>query len=370
MKDLTTAAVTLSIISTPSRFGLWDALSDSPDVILKRLLSNELKTQEIIASKYSFDALKAADLIIARCRSKKIKIITIWDNQYPELLKQIHNPPLVLYAIGDIPGRKMVSIVGTRDSDEKAEEITKRISEGAVTSGYTVVSGMAIGIDRNAHLGALVSGGSTVAVLPGGVDIVYPGKNIDIYKMILKSESSAVISEYPPGIGTGQKWTFARRNRIISGISGAVIIIQAPLKSGAMITARYAIDHNRDLFVCPGNAFDIKYSGCHELIKQGAAIFSDMKDLFSEIEPKTGFTVFEKKDIINTGIDGKNAELKDDIGETGLKIYEELKNGFLEIDQFIRMNYLSAEEVNRSITFLEVAGYIERRGNRIYKLFY
>ena len=378
MKDLKKSAVTLSIISTPSKFGLWNTLSLSPDKILTGIMPGDLKTQEIIGRKYSFNAVNASDLIIERCRNKKINIVTIWDDEYPQLLKQIHNPPLVLYSTGEIPGNKMVSIVGTRDSDEKAEAITKKISGRAVTAGYTIVSGMALGIDRNAHLGALISGGSTVAVLPGGVDIIYPEKNTDIYRMILDSESSAVISEYPPGIGTGQKWTFARRNRIISGISGTVVLIQAPLKSGAMITARYAIEQNRDLFVCPGNAFDEKYCGCHELIKQGAAVFSDMTDLFAETEPvniSVNIPVSVKNNNIITLKDDCDPGLKNEIiyvlehtGKTGLKIYEELKKGFIVIDEFIRLNNFSTEEVNQCITFLEISGYIERKGNRLYKL--
>jgi len=378
MKDMIKSAVTLSILSAPSKLGMWDELSFPPEEILKRLMYNDLKTQEIIAREYSLNSVKASDLIIERCIRKKINIVTIWDQEYPQLLKEIHNPPLVLYSTGEITGSKMISIVGTRDSDAKSEEITKIISQQAAMAGYTIVSGMAFGIDRNAHIGALMSGGRTVAVLPGGVDVVYPYKNIDLYKMILESGFSAVISEYPPGIGSGQKWTFARRNRIISGVSGIVIVIQASLKSGAMITARYAIEQNRDLFVCPGNAFDEKYSGCHELIRQGAAVFFDMSDLFPDYKGDTEplkFRAFDKKEPENTAKVKKDVEFKDEVcypagitGRAALKIYEDLQNGVIYVDNFIRRYNFSADEVNQAVTSLEIAGYIDRIGNRVSKL--
>jgi len=278
----------------------------------------------------------------------------------------------------------MISVVGTRNSDEKSEEITKKISGRASKEGYSIVSGMALGIDRNAHLGALQAGGSTVAVLPGGVDVIYPYKNSDIYKMISESPLSAIISEYPPGIGIAQKWTFARRNRIISGMSEAVVVVQAPIKSGAMITARYAIEQNRDLFVCPGNAFDEKYSGCHELIKQGANVFSDMNDFFSDIE--TGcesvkdqvsekFKIVEKEESKISGISNIQNDFNPEIpiiaelnGKIEAKIVEELKRGVIDIDEFIRINKFSTDEVNQGITMLEIAGCIQRKGGRLYKL--
>lgn len=376
MKEFIKSAVTLSIISSPARHGLWNNITLPPGQLLKNLGPEELKTQEIIAWKYSLNPFRAADRIIERCCDKKIKIVTIWDREYPELLKQIHNPPLVLYVRGKIPCGRMISIVGTRDSDPKAEEITRKISSAAAAAGYTVVSGMAMGIDRNAHLGAINSGGSTVAVLPGGVDIVYPGSNSDIYRMITESDNSAVISEYPPGTGTGQKWTFARRNRLISGISESVLLVQAPMKSGAMITARYAIEQNRELYVCPGNAFDEKYSGCHQLIKEGAAVFSDMGDLFpanDRYSISVSVPVDDKGNFVKA-VNKKEADLDHttDVPEVplnhGRNLYEDLKNGIPEIDKYIRMNNFSVYEVNQAITVLEIEGVIERIGNRVYKI--
>jgi len=377
MEDTLKSAVILSILSNPSKLGLWDNPFLPPSVILKKLPVEKFKVQEIIELKYSKITDKAADLIIERCIRKKIRIVTIWDDEYPRLLKEIHNPPIVLYLSGELAENRMISIVGTRNSDEKSEEITAKIAENASLLGCTVVSGMALGIDRNAHLGALKGPGGTIAVLPGGIDVIYPYKNSDIYRMISESAHSALISEYPPGIGTGQKWTFARRNRIISGMSEVVIVVQAPIKSGAMITARYAIEQNRDLFVCPGNAFDEKYSGSNELIRQGAAIFSDMNDLFNDEESgRESFKICipDKKDLmkseeIESKVNSNEVDsLPDDItGKVEIRILEELKNDLINIDEFIRRNAFSADEVNQGITVLEISGYIERKGSRLYK---
>jgi DNA protecting protein DprA len=262
-----------------------------------------------------------------------------------------------------------------------SEHITKRIAEDASKAGYSVVSGMALGIDRCAHLGALQSGGSTIAVLPGGVDKIYPAKNTDIYRMIYESTDSAIISEYPPGVDVYQKWAFVKRNRIISGLSEQVIIVQAAMRSGAMITAKYAIEQNRELFVCSGNAFDDKYTGCHELIKQGARLFSSMSDLFSDLI----YAGYEQEFFETKNVEAGHAlpllprkKIKEDKKELlpekkfnnqiEQKIMDELKAGNLEIDKFIRINNFPVDEVNEAVTLLEISGYISRRGNMIYNV--
>ncbi|MCL2154584.1 MAG: DNA-processing protein DprA [Leptospirales bacterium] len=357
MENRTKSAVILSILSSPAKLGIWNRLKFMPEDILNSISISQLITSEMISKRYSLDPMVSADLIIDRCEDLRIKIITFWDEEYPALLKEIDHPPLVLYIKGELKSQKTISIVGTRNSDKRSEYITKKISEDISKAGYTVVSGMALGIDRCAHMGALKAEGSTIAVLPSGVDIIYPAKNNDIYRMIYESKNSAIISEYPPGIDVYQKWAFVKRNRIISGLSEQVIIVQAPIKSGAMITAKYAIDQNRELLVCPGNAFDEKYTGCHELIKQGARLFSSMNDLFTEsVYDSSGPELFET--------DKSPAKSNNPIEQ---KILEELKNGNIEIDKFIRKNNFPVDEVNEAVTLLEISGHITRRGNMIIK---
>jgi DNA processing protein len=271
----------------------------------------------------------------------------------------------------------MISIVGTRNSDRLSEEVTVKISSTLSNAGFCIVSGMAYGIDRFAHLGALNAGGKTIGVLPGGIDTIYPYRNRDIYNMIADSKESAVISEYPPGIQSGQKWTFARRNRIISGISPALVVVQAPRESGAMITARYAIEQNRDVFVCSGHAFDQNYEGCHDLIRDGALIISRVEDILSEIEP--GFCDLKNNSIKEDKTDIGSVEVKavsiisSEQGNVDLSRYSGIEKELLEsliagntdIDLFTRKSSYQPDSVLHAITILEIEGIITRKGNTL-----
>ena len=216
--DLTLSAIYLSILSSQARLRLYDSLWSDPREIKSQLNKAQCTVQDHIAEIYGREPDRASEAIAERCHKKNISVIPFQDERYPSLLREIHRPPLILYARGEISHGRMISIVGTRNSDRLSEEITLKLSSTLSTAGYCIVSGMAYGIDRFAHLGALNSGGRTIGVLPGGIDSIYPYRNRDIYGMIASSEGSSVISEYPPGIKSGQKWTFARRNRIISGI--------------------------------------------------------------------------------------------------------------------------------------------------------
>jgi predicted Rossmann fold nucleotide-binding protein DprA/Smf involved in DNA uptake len=195
--------------------------------------------------------------------------------------------------------------------------------------------------------------------------------------MISESGVSGLISEYPPGIQSGQKWTFAQRNRIISGISPALVVIQAPKGSGAMITARYAIEQNRDVFVCSGHAFDENYGGCHELIRDGASIVSQVEDILSVIDPEykmaergAGSETSGKTGeiLINTGRVTVEKQVKPDFSlYTGIErdLLESVFSGITDIDLFTRKHSFSPDTVLRAITALEIEGVITRKGNKI-----
>jgi len=376
--EQTSAAVYLSILSSPVKLGLFDNLQEDPVAVKSQIIQSECFIQEHLVGIYGRDPLKAAEIIAERCYKKDISIISYLDEQYPTLLREIYRPPLVLYVKGKFSYDKTVSIVGTRNSDKVSEEITLKISSALAGAGYSIVSGMAYGIDRFAHLGALNSSGSTIGVLPGGIDTIYPYRNRDIYNMIYASDLSAVVSEYPPGIQSGQKWTFAQRNRIISGLSPALIVIQAPKGSGALITARYALEQNREVFACPGHAFDTNYEGCHELIRDGAAIVSRIEDIFSVIEPgyrseKIKFT--ENEDYQGTETSPQQmgnrtpAERKsaDCSHYSGLEreLLESINSGISDIDIFTRNSSHSPESVLRAVTLLEIEGAITRKGNNL-----
>lgn len=375
--EQTIAAIYLSILSSPAKIGLYDNIGRDPLEIKSRIKESECIIQEHIAGFYGRDPIKASESIAEKCYSKSISVVVYNDDGYPPLLREIHRPPVVLYTKGNLSFKKTVSIVGTRNSDRISEDITLKISSSLSDAGYSIVSGMAYGIDRFAHLGALNSGGKTIGILPGGIDTIYPYRNRDIYKMISESGVSGLISEYPPGIQSGQKWTFAQRNRIISGISPALVVIQAPKGSGAMITARYAIEQNRDVFVCSGHAFDENYGGCHELIRDGASIVSQVEDILSVIDPEykmaergSGSETSGKTGeiLINTGRVTVEKQVKPDFSlYTGIErdLLESVFSGITDIDLFTRKHSFSPDTVLRAITALEIEGVITRKGNKI-----
>lgn len=340
------------------------------DNILSMVKSDKLSVLPHISREYFSCPEKTAHEIIRRCEKQKIEIISIQDTKYPPLLKEIYKPPPVLFMKGVFNvNRRFFSIVGTRKSDKKSEDITKTISSAMASSGFTVVSGMAMGIDRYAHLSAIKYEGGTAAVLPNGIDILYPYQNRDVFEGIEKSSNSCLISEFPPGIIPGQKWVFARRNRIVSGISEGVVIIKAPYKSGAMITARYAMDQNREVFACPGHAFDSDYEGCHSLIKEGARMVTSMDDIFSELNPETLFRA-EKK--YSAKIEKQNITVENDEISfsrfTGLeeKVYRLLNRDGVDIDHIIRDLGERTDKVLEAVTTLQIEGIADRVGNRVF----
>ncbi|HRU64963.1 MAG TPA: DNA-processing protein DprA [Spirochaetota bacterium] len=367
----------LSILSSPSKLGLYERVHLPPKEICNTLDIDSLTVPEYIAASYGCEPWSAASEIYQTCKKKNFKVVTFSDKNYPLLLKEIHKPPLVLYLQGANLQLPMVSIVGTRNSDKVSESIAFKIAYGVAKAGYGIVSGMAYGIDRFAHLGALKAEGATVGVLPGGIDTTYPQRNRDLYHMISISESSCLVSEYPPGIVAGQKWCFAQRNRIISGLSVATIVVKAPLDSGAMMTARYAIEQNRELLVCPGNAFDKGYSGCLELIKEGAALVSDFDDIMEILKSYSNSSgdscsfeaVTAKETVCAESENGdflKSVDLSK-YSKVESLILSHLSKGDFDIDDFIRSFSLGTDEVTRAIVSLEIEGIILRKGNRIFR---
>ncbi len=210
-----------------------------------------------------------------------VKIIHINDNLYPDLLREIPDPPIVLYYFGDISKVKnCISIVGSRKYTSYGKSITLRFSKDLANEGLNVVSGMASGIDSFAHIGALSVNGLTTAVLGNGIDIIYPYENREIYKQI--KEKGCILSEFP--IGTKpSKYTFPRRNRIIAGLSYGTIITEASVKSGALITVKYALDYNRIIFSVPTNITNQLGRGNNLLLKEGAYPLTEVNDIFREI---------------------------------------------------------------------------------------
>ncbi len=364
-------AVALSLVSAPSQNKIWENCKEyPPSVVYNDFLSTESRQcQGHIAQVYSGSPLQVSSSIMKACQRGGFGIVTFWDEQYPSFLREISRPPLVLYYRGtDVStlNSNTIAMVGTRKSDTRSSSVAVKIASELAESGFTVVSGMAVGIDRQAHCGALDSGGATIGVLAHGIDKRYPYSNRDLYNRISESDHSLLLSEYPPGINA-VNWTFARRNRIISGMSMGTVIVKAAQKSGALITARYACEQNREVFVCPGMAFDEEYEGCIRLIQAGATPVFDTSDI---IDGLPGFWIRAQNHTdrkIEKHVKDKNTSVSTPRVIDGIpgQMVDILRKGDMEIDEIVRQLQLSSAEVNEALVMLELTSIIRREGNMI-----
>ena len=228
--------------------------------------------------------LDSSEKILEDCRKKRLNILTIQDAAYPSRLKNIPDPPLVLYYKGQLPdfdSEPVIGVVGTRKASAYGLTVAKRMGYQIGKCGGLVVSGMAYGIDGLAMSGALTAGAKTVGVLGCGADIVYPQSNRSLFRDV--ERYGCILSEFAPG-QPAAKWTFPMRNRIISGLSCGVLVVEAPEKSGALITARLALEQGRDVFAVPGNIDMPTCAGSNELLRDGAIMVSSGWDVLSEYE--------------------------------------------------------------------------------------
>jgi DNA processing protein len=208
--------------------------------------------------------------------------VTVFDAAYPAALRHIAHPPLALFTLGDVQALQAptVAIVGARAASTGAREWTRRVAGDLVRCGVLVASGLARGVDAAAHEGALEAGGPTAAVLGCGLDLVYPPEHVRLAACI--ASQGCLLSEFPPGTPP-RPWHFPLRNRILSGISAGVVVVQAEPRSGALVTARQALDENRQVMAVPGDVGDPRSAGPHELLRQGAALVDGVRDIFAAL---------------------------------------------------------------------------------------
>ena len=231
-------------------------------------------------------SLSAADRVLSDCARKDIFLVTMADALYPERLRNIYQPPVLLYGKGAMPlfdEEAAVAIVGTRQCTPYGIHCAEKLGYELTQQGGMVVSGMAKGIDAAAMRGALRFGGFTCGVLGGGVDVIYPAENRRLYEDI--AATGVLLSEYPPQTEP-EAWHFPVRNRILSGLSVAVAVVEAPERSGALITAENAIEQGRDVFAVPGPIDAPNSAGCHRLIREGAGLAACGWDILGEYESR------------------------------------------------------------------------------------
>ncbi len=260
-----------------ARFDTFRAIWDAPGSAFASIYGSAV-VGEAIASARSESAI---DDEFARAEELGVQIVTLVDEAYPVLLREIDDPPMVLYARGNLPidPARSIAIVGTRRGTRYGKMVAGRFASQLALKGLTVVSGLAAGIDTAAHQGVLDVGGRTVAVLGCGLDYPYPKRNQPMLAQLV--ENGVAISEYPLGMRPA-KWTFPQRNRILAGLSRGVIVVQAPERSGSLITARLALEQGREVFSVPGNITTVTSAGTNRLIRDGAKLVETVDDVLME----------------------------------------------------------------------------------------
>ncbi|MDR2849360.1 MAG: DNA-processing protein DprA [Verrucomicrobiota bacterium] len=225
-----------------------------------------------------------ADDELARAEKKGVKLVTWVDEGYPALLRQIADPPLVLYVAGAVEAldRPAVAVIGTRRATVYGRECARRFGYQLASAGYTVVSGLALGIDTEAHTGAVQAKGRTVAVLGGALDCLFPKENAGLARSIIDA-GGAVVCDYPFGRQPDAQ-TFPMRNRIVSGLSKGVLVVESPLKSGTLITVGQALDQGRSVMAVPGRIDSPASQGSHKLIREGARLVTTVDDVIEEVQ--------------------------------------------------------------------------------------
>jgi DNA processing protein len=316
--------------------------------------------REAIDGLVGFSQWAEVDNELRRIRSAGITLVGYNDSEYPARLRAIADPPPLLYVKGAFAAsdERAVAIVGSRSASDYGRRVARDLARGLATFGFTVVSGLARGIDGMAHETALNSGGRTVAVLGSGVERAYPPEHERLYERI--AGRGAVISELP--IGTKPlAFNFPARNRLISGLSLGVVVVEATEKSGSLITASLAIDQGREVFAVPGEVGSSRSRGAHRLIRQGAKLVETVDDIIEEIAPQlTG----------RLGTAGKHEvrQLPQNSSSAMQKIFAILHERSLQVDEIIEHSGLGPAEVLGILLDLELQGYLRQLPGKVYTL--
>ena len=346
-----------------------------------------------LAAQLADKSTAAADRILGDCERLDVRILTMQDADYPVRLRNIYEPPCLLYVKGHLPvidEEVAIAMVGTRDATPYGVKTAETLAYEMAKQGALIVSGGAYGIDSAAHRGALRAGAKTIALLGGGIDVVYPKGNEQLYRDI--AASGALVSEYPPGTPAAGSH-FPVRNRIISGLCLATVVIEAPERSGALITARTALEQGRDVFAVPGPINAKESRGCHRLVANGeAALAADSSDILWEYEaryphklrcgrvelPRTtlGYQARQQEKTAQQAPEPepqKRPALDVRAGSTALtddqvRIVKELKNGAMQVDDLIEAAQLPTRRVLSALTVLEIEGHVAQESGKRFSL--
>ncbi|MEI0489029.1 DNA-processing protein DprA [Brachyspira pulli] len=371
---------------------------------IKELLEKKFKSQ--ISNFDKNEILDKANIIVEKSKDYGIGILSLFDEDYPFNLKQIDNPPYILYYKGDLKKlrRNSIAIVGTREPTNESRKYSFELASKLSSLNISVVSGMAKGVDREAHLGAISSLVNTVAVLGNGIDTVYPSENLQIYNKLV--EKGIIVSEFEIG-RKPDRMNFPRRNRIISGLSYAVVMVEAASKSGALITVDYALNQGRDVYIAPYDEKNNAYFGNHKLYKDGAKIaysfidiLEDFDSIFSNDDDYTKMklkyfeggdiksknikkeTIIKEEIVINKNereikkeekkkqkVEKQNNEVISNLEEEETVLYNIIKNAEkIHIDDIIEKSNMNVQTVTSMLMQLEIKGIIKQLSGKYYTI--
>jgi DNA processing protein len=327
---------------------VWKA----PHKILEKILTPSL-FQQFTNYRKSFDV----EGYFSKISKQGIGLVTIGDESYPKLLKEIADPPPVLYVRGevkDLSNERNIAVVGTRKMTAYGREVTEVLVRDLVAAGFTIVSGLARGVDSYAHRVTVGNSGKTIAVLGGGIDVIYPPENAALAAEIADGHG-AVISEFPLGMDA-VPGNFPARNRIISGLSLGVLVTEAAGDSGSLITAGLAGEQGREVFAVPGPIYSNLAQGPAELIKQGAKLVMNVNDILEELNV-----------MVQGAGDRGQEEVKGDTEEEQ-KIIDLLRGGSVHVDEITRAAKLPAAKAGSLLSLMEIKGKIKSLGSGAYSL--
>ncbi len=328
----------LSQVADPSELIDWDISKFCGIPGISRELSQKIK--ENLSVDYG-------NKLIDWAEDHGYGVLSLIDDGFPAGLRHLYDPPPYLFVRGSLNDMddSAVAMVGSRSATEYGKRTAESLAGEMARNGITIVSGMAIGIDSAAHRGALAAGGRTIAVLGSGIDIIYPKENKKLYRQI--SENGAVISEFLPGV-MPDPGHFPRRNRLISGLSQAVIVIEAGYKSGALLTADLALSQGKKLFAVPGNLTSKLSLGTNDLIKSGAGLLTSIDDIFSVLPHL-------KKDYI-----APEKKITDGLSDGESLVFRHLSAAPKQLDSLVRESGLTVRDATAYLLSLELRGLVRQ----------
>jgi len=332
----------------------WEAPSFARGGLAKLIGEENVEKLEEFKKEFSIEEY------LEQLKAKDVWFLTLSDKDYPQILKEIRNPPFVLYGRGNrelLNDKRTFAVVGARRTTQYGREVTKLLTTELVLDGFTIVSGLALGVDAISHITALENNGKTIAVLGCGVDCCSPMENFNLYNSILE-KGNCIISEFPLGMKPTQ-WTFPARNRIIAGLSQAVLVTEGAEDSGSLITAEFALKFGRKVFAVPGPITSSMSKGPYKLIAKGAKLVTSGEDILKELKSEIRNS---KSETISKSKIRKGETKEEQI------IIDLLQNEALHFDEIVRKTKFNSAKLSSMLSLMEIKGMIKSLGGGMFSV--